>query len=85
MGKKEFWKKGFHYKETSFPKISFIGSISKNAFHSYITLPKAFYHNHKFGVSRKIVEMIIPKGAYYYKNENDQEYVSSDIIYVKDI
>ena len=82
--KREFWKKGFHYIETNFPKVALTLGISKNSFHSYMTLFQA--QNFKFGSSHiKVVEMIIPKGAYYYKNENHQEYISSDIIYIKDI
>lgn len=76
----EKWRKGYQYTETDFPKKTESRYIEKNAFHSSIL--KLSAKDHQFD-DDKLVEMIIPKGAYYYKNKF--EYCSSDIIYVKDL
>lgn len=85
--KAEKWKKGFHYSETtpfkdsSPKKMNFTNDqiiyIEGHCFHSCVDEVYA-RHVHK-GHNEKIVEMIIPKGALYYKS--DKEYVSSEIIY----
>lgn len=74
------WKKGYQYTETNFPKETQEVRIMGNAFHSCIKKSSALSRKHS---NDKLVEMVIPKGAYYYKN--DTEYCSSDIIYVKDL
>lgn len=80
-GKKEKWTPGFHYWESTPFKSGYVWgggfnfklAINGDAFHSFIVRP--IYTE----VNREIVEMIIPKGAKYYKN--DIHYVSSEIIY----
>ena len=79
-GKTEKWKKGYWYTETHFPKKTESRYIEKNAFHSLILKSSAKCYQFD---NCKLVEMVIPKGAYYYKNKT--EYCSSDIIYVKDL
>lgn len=79
-GKVEKWKKGYHYTEPNFPKETEGFQIGSKAFHSCIKKSSALLHKYSYD---KLVEMVIPKGAYYYKN--DTEYCSSDIIYVKDL
>lgn len=83
-GKNTPWEIGIHYTETKFPGVWYSQrySISSNAFHSAkrkpgnINRPWQLYEM-KIGIFR------IPKGAKYY--ENSINYVSSDIIYVKDL
>jgi hypothetical protein len=71
-----YWNKGY----TSFG-IAKSGryNITKNAFHTCKTRDDAKTHIMSHHNNRKIVEMIIPKGAFYY--ENDEEYVSNRVIY----
>lgn len=83
------WKKGYEYTELDFPKntnglIIYSRSdtnkiffyFEENGFHSKKTKKEAM--NIKYN-DEKIVKMIIPKGSYYYENEN--EYFSQKLIY----
>ena len=60
---------------------SFISTISNihEGFHSCSTLDKAKEIKSYDWNYRKIVKFIIPKGAKYYYNQIDQEYVSTSI------
>ena len=51
--------------------------IGGNCFHSYVSLKRAKAYSN---IWERVVEMIIPKGALYYKN--DVHYVSDQIIYI---
>lgn len=77
------WEIGMWYTQTDFPKIWSIrrSQLGRGGFHSSKNIPSLF----KFWSSEnlKIGVFIIPKGSYYY--ENSVDYVSSDIIYLKDL
>lgn len=74
------YEKGWIYYITKNP-FQFIGNhIDGNCFHSMINLNKALIRAKNF-LDCKVVEMIIPKGALYYKN--DTEYVSDQLYYPK--
>lgn len=79
-GKECKWEQGWQYTETHFVKdaLYYVGRwvIDKNAFHSKKTHEGADFLCAPYEM---IVEMYIPKGAYYYENET--EYVSSDLVW----
>lgn len=85
-GRKEPFKVGYHYTENYFSKHGTRGGhIYGYAFHSFINrveLRKMYSSSH-YKTGWKTIKCVIPKGTYYY--ENNTQYCSSDIIYVKDI
>lgn len=78
----EKWIKGWEYFETTpFLTANMWWNqlfVSGHAFHSKKTKEKAELMRNR-NPNRKVVTMIIPKGALYY--ENNSEYVSSSLIY----
>lgn len=80
----EKWTQGFHYSEPYFKKSALIKDwvgdymVQGDALHSCATRQAAMRHSNS---GRKIVEMYIPKGAYYYME--DDNYVSSALVYPK--
>lgn len=83
-GKKLRWQKGTEvYETTPFKDAEWESSISElningNALHSgTLENAKTILSMSKI---RKIVKMIIPKGALYYEN-NEGEYVSNRLVY----
>jgi hypothetical protein len=86
----EPWTKGYEYTETYFPKQKkhdykhlyydtlFIFNFDENGFHSKKMKRVA---NNITQYNEKVVKMIIPKGSYYY--ENEEEYFSESLIYPK--
>lgn len=76
-GQQEKYKKGYHYTEALFPKDKKrYNTITTPAFHSF--KKELYAMMERYG--NYIMECIIPKGSYYYENEN--EYCSSDLIVV---
>lgn len=75
--RREKWTVGTHYTETNFPKqILKFRRIGANVFHSFKRKPKGCPFS-------RIIRTKIPKGSLYF--ENQMNYVSSDIIYAKDL
>lgn len=70
------------YTETDFPKRTLSRTVSRNGFHSFKDKDIANFQLYWY-MNCKISIFIIPKGAYYY--ENNTQYYSSDIIYLKDL
>lgn len=93
IGRKiEPWTKGFHYTETTAfrgakRENSLFGYTTRhtwweftaNCFHSCKTREQARNKASFNPTERKVVKMIIPKGALYYTD--NREYISSEIIF----
>lgn len=79
--------KGFRYIINKLYQTFFTYCLSsiKSRFHSYSTLERATYHKEHDITTGIIVECKIPKGAEYYYNSRDKEYVSNQIKVIREI
>lgn len=73
------YETGYHYYNDNFPTApTTYGTFAARGLHSYISRSSAQYLIRDKYTSKVAVRCVIPKGSYYFKNEN--QYFSSDLI-----
>ena len=72
----------YHAGVKAYARLEVVRNTVESGFHSYTSIDDARAHTFS-GDGRSVALFRIPKGATYYENPRDREYVSDQIIFVK--